>query len=79
MNDIKSATEDQKTAIAQAAMLAEIAAGRYKPKKPDEPQRRFDSLLAFILTGQCAGDEQTKRIVEEIGRDLKPILKAVAA
>lgn len=79
VNDIKSATEDQKTAIAQAAMLKEIASGRYKPKKADEPQRRFDSLLTFILTGQCAGDEQTQRIIEQLGQEMKPILKSVAA
>lgn len=72
-------SEDQQTCVANAAMLREIAAGRYKPKKADEVERRFNAVLTYVLTGRCEADDQTRRIVEQFGRDLKPLAQSAAA
>lgn len=70
---IEFQTTDQETAFAHAAMLREIATGRYKPKKPDECQRRFDALLRFILTGKCDVDEQTEAVIKRLNQELKKL------
>lgn len=79
IQEIEFVSEDQQTAVAQAAMLREIAAGRYKPKKPEEVQRRFDSLLTFLVTGKCEADDETRKVITGLNTQLKTALKPLAA
>lgn len=79
VEEIEFVSEDQQTAVAQAAMLREIAAGRYKPRKPEEVQRRFDSLLTYLVTGKCEADDETKAVVTGLNAQLKTALKPLAA
>ena len=72
-------SEEQQTAIAHAAMLREIAAGRYKPKKSDEIERRFNAVLTFLVTGQCVSDAETASLVTAINQAIRPEMKRLAA
>lgn len=71
-------SEDQQSAIANLAMLREIAAGRTKAK-PEDIETRFKSVLSYLMTEKCVGDDYTKKIIAQLSGDLRPMAQAAVA
>ncbi len=61
--------ESQQTAIAHLSMLAEYARGNLR-HKPEDIEKRFNSVLSFLVTGRCVAEETDRPVVDRVRETL---------
>lgn len=64
--------ESRATAIAHLKMLEQYASGEVKPKAGDV-ERRFRSVLTYLLTGQCVAEESMRPAIEKLSAALAEV------
>lgn len=64
------------TAIANLHMLMQYSSGETKPRKAEDPQKRYEKVLGYLMTGSCVIDDDLRPAIEAINQALAPLAKA---
>lgn len=58
--------EARQTAIVHLHFLMQYSTGAATPQTLNDPARRYDAVLSFLMTGRCLPDAETRPLVKAI-------------